>query len=295
MFDVWHVAKSVLKKLVAASKLKDCQLLSEWKQSIVNHVYWCATGVVDDSGDMKLAKWLSIENHVMNEHTGHGKLFPSCLHGPHTEKRKWILPHTKAASKLSSIINAKALCKDVKRLSPVYQTYCLEAFHSLIIQFAPKSIAYSYMGMKCRLLLAALHYNENSSRGSKRNLDGSEKCVVTFPKAKQGKYAVRLLRESSSFTYVIQIMTTVLELYRSENKAVAAKVVSHIPPAVCSAYVHPDKKAALMHHKSRFADTAHTTVNSGDDVINDNARVENSYSDNVNDSDDTIIYDLSHY
>ena len=285
LFDIWHVAKSVQKKLVAAGKLKDCELLIEWKQSFINHMYWCATSNVNDNGDVKLAKWLSLENHAMNEHEGHGALFPKCLHGPINDARKWISPHTKVALKLSGIINNKSLCKDVKRVSPVYQTYRLEAFHSLIIHFAPKSLAFSYMGMKCRLLLAALHFNENSSRGVKRNLDGSERHVVTFPKAKSGKYAVRQLCESSSYNYVNDILKTVIMMHESNNNVNSVAVV---PPSICSAYLHPNKMQAIREHKSRFVkDAQFVNDNSSNDTV---LYVTPTLHDSS--SNDTVLYDV---
>ena len=57
---------------------------------------------------------------------------------------------TKASEKLTAIINKKQLCKDMRRLSTFVQTSSLEAFHSLIIQFAPKLTAFSYHGMQSR-------------------------------------------------------------------------------------------------------------------------------------------------
>jgi hypothetical protein len=283
MFDIWHVAKSVVKKLAAASKLKDCKLLGEWKQSIVNHMYWCATSDSKSGGDVILAKWLSVENHILNVHEGHSVLFPKCLHSSIT--RKWIAPHTKAASKLSSIVSSKSLCKDIKRLSPVYQTYCLEAFHSLIIQFAPKSFAYSYLGMKCRLLLAAMHFNENSARGTKRNADGSERCAINFPKAKQGGFAVRVLRESSTCNYVSVVMNAVIKLVKSGDAEVASVSV---PPPLCGSYVHPNKSEAVIQYKSRFVQPARNVNEESDDTI------IYEYSNGVSeDSDDTVIYEAS--
>lgn len=47
------------------------------------------------------------------------------------------------------------LCKDIGKLSAVHQTSKVEAFHSLIIQFAPKSYVYSYTGMLCRFVFSA--------------------------------------------------------------------------------------------------------------------------------------------
>uniref|UniRef100_A0AAV2J0G2 THAP-type domain-containing protein n=1 Tax=Knipowitschia caucasica TaxID=637954 RepID=A0AAV2J0G2_KNICA len=40
--DVWHLDKGLGKKLLAFSKERDCGLVSEWKQSISKHIYWCA-------------------------------------------------------------------------------------------------------------------------------------------------------------------------------------------------------------------------------------------------------------
>ena len=54
---------------------------------------------------------------------------------------------TNASEKISAIICNKSFCCDVKKLSPVYQTSQYEAFHSLIIKFAPKSTAFSLHGI----------------------------------------------------------------------------------------------------------------------------------------------------
>ncbi len=60
---------------------------------------------------------------------------------------------TKASEKLSPLLTNPRVCKDVAKLSPMYQTSSLEAFHSVVIHFAPKSTAFSYQGMHCRLAI----------------------------------------------------------------------------------------------------------------------------------------------
>ena len=50
----------------------------------------------------------------------------------------WCNLDSKASEKLSSLISNNLLCKDITRLSPLYQTSSLEAFHSVVIHFAPK-------------------------------------------------------------------------------------------------------------------------------------------------------------
>ena len=46
---------------------------------------------------------------------------------------------TKASEKVSKLITNSTFCKDVAKMSRLHQTYCVEAFHTLIIHFAPKS------------------------------------------------------------------------------------------------------------------------------------------------------------
>ena len=57
---------------------------------------------------------------------------------------------TKASDKLTSLIQNSNHLKDITQLSSAYQTSSLESFHNVVIHFAPKSIAFSYMGMKSR-------------------------------------------------------------------------------------------------------------------------------------------------
>ncbi|KAK3100232.1 hypothetical protein FSP39_016728 [Pinctada imbricata] len=87
-FDVWHVAKGIYKKLVAAGKKKGCESVGEWARSVSNHLYWCASSSQGD-GELVKEKWLSLLNHVTNVHEGHGDLYPRCEHDP-TEDRLWL-------------------------------------------------------------------------------------------------------------------------------------------------------------------------------------------------------------
>ena len=79
------------------AKKKDYAVVSKWKKSMVNHMFWCAASTDDDDDeDLKEAKWLSINNHIMNKHLGHeSPLFSQCLHGrlhSRERKKKWLKP-----------------------------------------------------------------------------------------------------------------------------------------------------------------------------------------------------------
>ena len=41
-YDVWHISKWVVKKLTNKAKLKGCEELFPWIQSISNHIWWCS-------------------------------------------------------------------------------------------------------------------------------------------------------------------------------------------------------------------------------------------------------------
>ena len=141
------------------AKQKDCELVSKWEQSMINHMYWCVVSTPNGDGDMMVAKWLSLENHIHNKHSGHGKLFRSCAHGRlvgRTRNKKWF-ERCDNVCVCTRFYNNKhylhwRMLNSAKTLpdSPVYQSSSLESFHGVIIHFAPKSTAFSYQVMQCR-------------------------------------------------------------------------------------------------------------------------------------------------
>jgi hypothetical protein len=75
--------------LQRAANERDSYAITPWIAAIRNHLYWCATSCRDEEGEVKVAKWTSILNHIQDVHEGHDPLYLRCLHGPLSPK-KWI-------------------------------------------------------------------------------------------------------------------------------------------------------------------------------------------------------------
>lgn len=235
-YDVWHLCKALTKKVDAMSKEKNCNKVKMWQKSIKNHLYWSASG--SSNGEETVAKWTSLLNHIQNVHVHENPLFPKCLHPPSTDKNKWLKSATKAVYKLEKLLMNKRVLGDVKKLSPLCQTSALEGFHGVILRFAPKNVAFSYLGMLCRLYLAALHFNENS---------GHTQARTKFPMAKgvKTKYSTEYVTELTDilFNDVIQDPAP----FVADMKAVA------VPGFLCSQYERPGKSDAIASYVYRFS------------------------------------------
>ncbi|XP_061760996.1 uncharacterized protein LOC133555687 [Nerophis ophidion] len=94
-YDIWHVGKSIGKKLKAIVKLKDCEDLKPWVLSMINHLYWAAASTPPGEGELLVAKWKSVERPILNIHKDHGDLFPICAHGQlhgRSMQKQWLKP-----------------------------------------------------------------------------------------------------------------------------------------------------------------------------------------------------------
>ncbi|XP_039637914.1 uncharacterized protein LOC120546783 [Perca fluviatilis] len=192
-YDIWHIGQSLQKALVTVAKEKDCEDLKLWRPAIIDHLYWTASSTPNGDPDKMEAKWQSMLNHVQDIHEHSYPSFPQCAHPPlegEGRNKQWLEPGSTAAIKLESVASRKALLKDIRQLSPQHQTFSLEAFHSLILHFAPKHTGFSFLGMNSRLLLAALHFNNNGDRELARTNSGEARYTVRYPRFRKGGWVV---------------------------------------------------------------------------------------------------------
>lgn len=93
-----HISSGLKKKLFALSKEKECSEVTPWIKSLVNHLYWTAASSANESCDETFPKWEYVVYHIINIHSGHSPLFPSCEHGTlekREKQKKWLKPGIK--------------------------------------------------------------------------------------------------------------------------------------------------------------------------------------------------------
>ncbi|CAH3169104.1 unnamed protein product [Pocillopora meandrina] len=133
-FDIWHVARSLGKKLLALSREKGCEIIKEWMKGIRKHLYWCVTSTKAGFESHILATGNSLLRHVSNKHNNHpDPLYKQCSFD------KLKLPLTK-----------KMLLNDIKKLSPDAQTSCLKGFHATLNYWHPKMTCFTWLGTLSR-------------------------------------------------------------------------------------------------------------------------------------------------
>ena len=119
-YDVWHMAKSMVKQVTQKGKLKHCEWLLPWIQSISNHLWWAAQTC---NGDAQLftEKWTSIIYHISNVHEwdgGEGSVFNKCtLPSEEQHSKKWLRSRSLVHTTLKNIVYNKTLLQDIKMLT----------------------------------------------------------------------------------------------------------------------------------------------------------------------------------
>lgn len=206
-----------------------------WRKSVVNHLHWSTS--TSSSGIEAVAKWTSMNilNHIQNVHTHKIAMFSCCQHKPLAEARPWLIPDTAAFEPLGAILLHPHFLKDVEKISPRYDTLSLEAFHSLMNRFFPKSVGFSLKETLARLQIAALHFNENTTQSHTTSSADELKYSIVYPKNKGGDCAVRFRKIKPTSFYIDKLMALLFEKVMADalpHREYSDKVLGPEPPCV---------------------------------------------------------------
>lgn len=212
-FDVWHLAKSICKKLLVASKKKGCEDLAPWIRSVNNHIWYCACRCRGDP-DLLVEMWRSLEHHICNVHEFPGNNYTKCGHPQlsteETRKKKWLQKGSKAHKALLTVIFHKRLLKDIRQLNLFCHTGELEVYHSMMLKYIPKRQEFKYEQMVARTQLSAIDHNFNIWRNQKTDDEGQPKFYRAFSKV-TGRWTAKRLYEEKDYGFRLDLMDMVLE------------------------------------------------------------------------------------
>lgn len=210
-FDVWHLSKSLMKKMKTLEKKHEDAYL--WKSSINNHLWWASQNCKGD-GQLLVEKFTSLLHHIKNEHeweeNGETK---TCDHDPLTDeeinKKLWLKSDNESYYALKKIITTKDFIKDLPHAKHFVHTGRLESYHNVRLKYTPKRIHLKYRGMYIRSIMAILDHNYNTNK----QVVG-DKMVYSKP---LGKYTIKNVYERTDNDWRKRIMKKVLDLAKKKT------------------------------------------------------------------------------
>ncbi|XP_048768864.2 uncharacterized protein LOC125675325 [Ostrea edulis] len=227
--DIWHVAKNLGKKIVAAGQTKECRSLIDWSKDIVNHFWYTCSSARNRDRFMEI--WCGIVHHVVNEHEW-GMSYSSsyfganqCMHGPlQDEHKEWIVKGSASHKALIQIVFKKRFLNQIHYYLNFRSTGEVENFNNLILMYSGKRFAYSPPVYRARSQLAALDYNAHMDRETKRKPDGTIQQHRTFNK-KSGRWSVTPVKVEKSYEHVSKLMTNIVVARISDEEGMSHPVV----------------------------------------------------------------------
>ena len=256
-YDVWHLSKWVVKKLTNKAKLKGCEELSPWIQSIANHLWWSAA-TCNGCVYLLREKWRSVLDHTINKHKwSRNTHFHECSHrrisSSEAKRVCWLKPGSPAHLALEEVVLNTKLIKDLAKLTDFCHTGRLEVYHAMMLKYCSKREHFSYQGMVARTQLAALDNNANTGRNQARVQEGEHagqaRYKMCFPKAHK-RWVVKPITEKKSYNYLSNLISEVIKRCE-EGNAIAQPLPVQLPKNIASEPV-PLKADLIQQHRSRF-------------------------------------------
>ncbi|KAI8509538.1 hypothetical protein Bbelb_133860 [Branchiostoma belcheri] len=207
--DVWHGAKNLMKKLIAAGQEKSCTDLKQWTRDIINHFWWCCNKA-STFGEF-IVLWKGVLHHVCDVHTW---AMGQCDHNPisaDTPRTKtWLVSGSPAHKKLATIILNPRWLKTTHKYLRFRTTSDLESFQNHILMYASKRYAFSPPVYEARCQLAALDYNEHKDRAVWKAKDGHIKYKRRFQK-KSERWSIYVPREPKKYLYIKDLQAEIVD------------------------------------------------------------------------------------
>ena len=257
------ILQNLRKKLVKASKKKGCDDLQLWIPSIVNHLWWCCKNCEGDASILE-QKMLGALYHTTGVHSWHGsKIFAKvrqCSHPPLCEDKqcniKWLEQDGPSHEELERILMNTRFRKSLPKLTRFQHTGALESFHSLILKYAPKRQHFAYAMQRCRLTIAAIHWNSNVKRAVKRDSEGNPVMDSLFSRG-SAKRVVRQRYEPVNTTFRQDLLSSICRHRITCTDDSAKETLRREIPAAARVSLGPEfcaekKDLLIMEHKSRF-------------------------------------------
>ncbi|XP_033096850.1 uncharacterized protein LOC117101089 [Anneissia japonica] len=256
-YDVWHVAKSIRKKLAEKGRTKATAELIGWIQCISNHLWNCSQHCEGSASILK-ERWLSLLHHITGEHEWkEGEETKTCGHAAYSpeqnERKKWINPTSKAYRELESVVLDKGILDSLSGLTDFCHTGNIESYHSMMLQYCPKRLHFPYKSMLARTQLAAIDHNSHIGRGQMVASKGPNKGSLMYSQAysKMCKsWSVRPVFEKKTYSFVSVLMDRVVKCKRDGLSLPPCAVPTL--PANIAPIPKPQKSQAILRHSSRF-------------------------------------------
>ena len=252
-FDVWHFAKNIKVKLLAAGKKSSCIALQKWTKSIINHFWW-ACGTSEGNEELLREKWLSVLFHVQNKHSWTtGSLYRKCSHSKLTKKqvkaKEWLSPSSEAFAALQAIVTSKSILNDLKHLTQFSHTGTLEIFHALYNKWAPKSQHFSYQGMIMRSQLAIMDFNSGSALDQATTKSGEKRYNTSFSKL-TNTWSSKPIKTKKHNIHLSTMVQETLDCAASKTSP-ATPQIPLLPPNIAKVS-KPEKEELTRNQISRF-------------------------------------------
>ncbi|XP_020786323.2 uncharacterized protein LOC110165467 [Boleophthalmus pectinirostris] len=205
--DVWHGAKTLSKKILAAGRQKDCSLLLTWNRDITNHFWFCCKTAETYEHFMDL--WTGLLHHVTGVHQW---CFGSCDHDLlESERNKPLIPKDSVAhQRLRDLMLDLRWLNTVTKFLSFRSTAELESFHNHVSMYAGKRFAFSKKVYEARVHLASLDYNNHLNREPRRRKDGSTQKGKLYNKRTK-TWHLYTHKAPKEYKYIPDLQTLILQ------------------------------------------------------------------------------------